>query len=211
MVDIVETMDTRQRILATLKQQGAATVPELQEAVDVSENTVRHHLTRLRSEGLVEEHAGEPSGPGRPAQRYALTTEAEGEFPKRYAELLALVLEEAESSGAIAPILRGVARRLGAHVRPEIAHLPPADRLAALMDRLDFGDMLGRMERTEGGWEFRAYNCVYRDAGMRFVEVCELLPRIVREATGLPCERVICQRAGNRSCVFAGSFAPERS
>lgn len=202
-------MDTRERILARLKQQGSATVPDLQEAVEVSENTVRHHLTRLRSEGLVEERSGEPSGPGRPAQLYALTTEAEGEFPKRYAELLALVLEEAESSGAIAPILRGVARRLGTHVRSEIGHLPPEARLEALMDRLDFGDMLGRLERTEGGWEFRAYNCVYRDAGMHFVEVCELLPRIVREATGLPCERVICQRAGNRSCVFAGGFTSE--
>jgi predicted ArsR family transcriptional regulator len=211
MVDIVETMDTRERILATLKRRGATTVPELQDAVEVSENTVRHHLTRLRSEGLVEERAGEPSGPGRPAQQYALTATAEGEFPKRYAELLELVLAEAEASGAIGPILQAVARRLGALVRPELAHLSPEARLEALMVRLDFGDMLGRMERTEGGWEFRAYNCVYRDAGMRFVEVCELLPQIVQEATGLPCERVICQRAGNRSCVFAGSFTPDRA
>ena len=204
-----EPRSTRERILETLKRQGTCTVPELQEAVGVSENTVRHHLNRLRSEGLAEERTAEPSGPGRPAQHYELTAEAEGEFPKRYVELLALVLEEAKDEESLAPLLRGVARRLGERVRPELEHLPPEERLHALMRRFDYRDMLGRLEETEGGWELKAFNCVYRDPGMRFVEVCELVPRIVREATGLPCERVVCQRAGNRSCVFAGGWVPQ--
>lgn len=209
MVFIVETMDTRERLLNTLKRNGPATVPELQAELAVSENTVRHHLRSLRSDGLIEERVTEPSGPGRPAQQYELTAAAEGEFPKRYAELLALILEQAAERDDLAQILDGVARKLGAQVRPEIAHLGPEDRLLALMERLDYGDMLGRLETTPGGWEFRAFNCVYRDAGVRFEEVCELLPRIVRAATDLPCERVVCQRDGHRSCVFAGGFIPE--
>lgn len=202
-------METRTRLLETLKRNGPATIPELQEVLGVSENTVRHHLTRLRSEGLIDESSSEPSGPGRPPQRYALTAAAEGEFPKRYAELLALVLEQAARVDALEPLLQGVAQQLGRQVRPEIRDLPPRERLIALMERLDYGEMLGRLEPTEGGWTFRAYNCVYRDAGVRFEEVCELLPRIVRASTGLPCERITCQRDGGPSCVFAGGFVPE--
>ena len=209
MVDIVETIMTRSRVLETLKRTGACTVAELEAAVGVSENTVRHHLAKLKAEGLVEESPSEPSGPGRPAQRYRLTVHAEGEFPKRYVELLTLVLAEAEQNDALNPLLQGVARSLAAHVRPELEGLPPEARLRALMDRLDYGDMLGRLDATPGGWEFRAYNCVYRDAGIRFEDVCDLLPKIVREATGLPCERVVCQRDGNRACVFAGGYHPE--
>ena len=209
MVDIVETTVTRTRLLEALKRRGTSTVADLVTALEVSENTVRHHLARLKAEGLVEETSAEPSGPGRPAQRYRLTVEAEGQFPKRYAELLTLVLAEAEHSRALTPLLRGVARKLGEHVRPELHGLPPEERLRALMERLDYGDMLGRLDATPGGWEFRAYNCVSRDAGIRFEEVCDLLPKIVRDATGLPCERVVCQRDGHRACVFAGGYHPE--
>ena len=208
-VDIVETIMSRARLLETLKKQGACTVADLEARVEVSENTVRHHLARLKAEGLVEETPSEPSGPGRPARHYRLTAQAEGQFPKRYVELLTLVLAEAEQNDALTPLLKGVARTLADHVRPELAELPPEDRLQALMERLDYGDMLGKLDATPGGWEFRAYNCVYRDAGVRFEEVCDLLPKIVREATGLPCERVVCQRDGHQACVFAGGYLPD--
>ena len=206
-MDNEHSASTRERVLETLKRRGACTVPELQEAVGVSENTVRHHLGRLRSEGLLEERTATPSGPGRPAQHYTLTAAAEREFPKRYEEFLALVLEEAHETGALVPLLRGVARRVGEEIRPAIGHLPPEERLQALLERLGHRDMLGRVEQTGGGWELHAFNCHYHDPALRFVEVCELLPRIVRDAAGLPCERVICRLAGHRSCIFAGGYA----
>lgn len=203
-------MESRDRLLARLKRTGPATVPELVDASGLSENTVRHHLTRFRAAGLVDEAEALHEGPGRPAKRYRLTRAAEGHFPKRYDELLQLVLAEAEAEDRLSPLLDGVARRLGGALRDELARLPPKQRLLALMERLDYGDMLGQLEETAGdGWTFEAHNCVYYQAGVRFEPVCDLLPRSIRSATGLPAERVVCQRDGSRTCHFAGSYRPD--
>ncbi len=205
MVDMVETM-SREAVLAHLKRSPDATVPELVESLELSENAVRHHLARLRSDGLVEEAAPQRDRPGRPARRYRLTHAAEGQFPKRYDQLLELVLAAAEEDGRLDATLEAVARRLAASVRPEIEALPPHERLRALMERLDYGDMLGQLDDDGRSWRFAAYNCVYHQAGQRFEGVCDLLPRAVAHATGLPAERVVCQRDGAAACQFAGSY-----
>ena len=207
MVDMVETVESRDRVLAHLKRTGASSVPGLVAALGLAENTVRHHLSRLRAAGLVDEAPAVHDGPGRPARRYQLTRAAEGHFPKRYDELLQLVLAEAEAEDRLAPLLDGVAQRLGGAVRDELLRLPPRDRLLALMERLDYGDMLGQLDEAPNeAWTFEAHNCVYYQAGVRFEPVCDLLPHAIRSATGLPAERVVCQRDGSRTCRFAGSY-----
>jgi predicted ArsR family transcriptional regulator len=200
---------SRERLLSHLKRTGAASVPELIDALGLSENTVRHHLNRLRAAGLVEESGAVSSGPGRPARRFTLTHAAEGHFPKRYDELLDLVLAEAAAEDRLRELLDAVARRLGDAVRDELEPLAPRDRLLALMERLDYGDMLGHLSHDQhDGWLFEAHNCVYYQAGVRFEPVCDLLPRTIRTATGLPAERLVCQRDGSRTCRFAGSYRP---
>lgn len=205
MADMVETM-SRDAVLAHLKRRPDTTVSELVHALELSENAVRHHLARLRSDGLVEEAAPQRDRPGRPARRYRLTHAAEGQFPKRYDQLLELVLAAADEDGRLDATLEAVARRLAASVRPELEALPPQARLRALMERLDYGDMLGHFDSDGRTWRFAAYNCVYHQAGMRFEGVCDLLPGVVTRATGLPAERVVCQRDGATACQFAGDY-----
>lgn len=199
------TRSSRDDILRFLKVRGAATVQELSGATGLSANAIRHHLARLAGDGIVTERTRR-SGVGRPSHVYALTVAAEGVFPKRYQELLNAVLESAAARGMLNELLDDVAASLAGSVKAELAGLPPRARLLALMQRLDYGDMLGRLANTEGGWEFHAFNCVYRDTGERFEAVCDLLPKVVRIATGMEAERVRCQRDGNRSCHFAGSY-----
>jgi predicted ArsR family transcriptional regulator len=202
-------MSTRDALLRHLKVAGPSTVRDLAQALAISPNAVRHHLTRLRGEGFVHEDLRR-EGVGRPAKLVALTRAAEGEFPKRYPDLLEAVLERAEARSMLDELLSDVAESLAARVRPELDGLPPAERLQGLMDRLDYGEMLGQLRHTPGGWEFRAYNCVYRATGERFEGVCDLLPEVVKRAAGTDAERVRCQRDGHRTCTFAGSFLPPR-
>lgn len=206
MADMVRTVTTRDRLLGHLKRTGTATVHDLQDALELSENAVRHHLARLRADGLIEDAPSERGTPGRPARRYRLTHAAEGHFPKRYDELLQLVLAEAEADQRLTGLLDRVAQRLADSVHDELSGLPPRERLRALMEKLDYGEMMGRLDEERGGWTFEAHNCVYYQAGLRFEQVCDLLPRTIRRATGLPAERVVCQRDGVRACRFAGGF-----
>ena len=201
-------MSSRDDLLRHLKLRGPSTVRELRDATGLSDNAVRHHLARLRGEGFVSERS-EREGVGRPAHRYALTAQAEGAFPKRYDDLLESVLASAAARGWLQTLLDDVATSLAARVKGELAGLPPRARLLRLMQQLDYGEMLGRLANTPGGWEFEAYNCVYRATGERFEGVCDLLPKVVVDATGMDAERVRCQRDGNRTCHFAGSYLAE--
>jgi predicted ArsR family transcriptional regulator len=198
-------MDSKVSLLRHLKQHGPSSIDELMAALGLSENAVRHHLKHLRQEGFLEEH-DESIGVGRPVKRYSLTLAAEGFFPKRYQELLDMVLAQAEKQGTLDALMNDIANDLAAQLKPELGKLPPKERLLKLMEKLDYGEMLGRLESTPGGWEFKAYNCVYRDSGCKFLPICNFLPNVIQTTTALPAERVICQRDGERFCQFAGSY-----
>ncbi len=202
-------METRDRVLRHLKRHGGSTVPELADALGFSANAARHHLMRLEREGVV---ASAPDrkrhGAGRPAQRYTLTLAAEDAFPKRYPELLAALLAEGARQHVLEPLLRGVVESLAAPLRPALASLPPRERLRGVLTALEYGDMLPVLTVEDEGWRLVAHNCVYRDAGCQVAEVCELLPRVVEASTGLPAERIACQRDGERACTFSGGWRP---
>lgn len=166
----------------------------------LSENAVRHHLATLEGLDLVQLGGTRPSR-GRPALQYQLTAQAEGRFPKRYRELLSLVLGTAEKHGLLPPLLEGVAQemaeRLGINPRANAQ-----DRVMSLLERLDYGGMLPQLEPLPGGIELRAYNCLYLEAGRQFEPVCDLLPKVIKHATGCPAERITCQRDGRQACRF---------
>jgi len=200
-------MDSRERVLRHLKRHGPSSVGELTNALGLSANAARHHLTRLARAGVVRVDAPViGAGRGRPAQRYALTVAAEDAFPKRYPELLTAVLREAERQGTLDGLLEGIAHSFADALRLELAGLEPRARLLALLRALDFGDMLPALSFPERSWRLDAHNCVYRDAGCQVRGVCDLLPRVIALATGLAAERLECQRDGRSACTFTGSL-----
>ncbi len=207
MVIMVGTMQTRDRILRHLKRHGPATVAEVAAAVGLSANATRHHLGRLIRDGAL---TGEPDRrghfAGRPAVRYALTLAAEGAFPKRYPELLAALLDQADRHALLDRLLGGIVETWAAPQRAALARLPPRERLRPLLEGLDYGDMLPVLTEDARGWRLTAHNCVFRDAGCRAAGVCELLPRLIASATGLEAERLECQRDGLAACVFTGGW-----
>jgi predicted ArsR family transcriptional regulator len=208
---MVKSMRTRERVLHHLKRHGSATVPELAAALHLSANAARHHLGRLTREGAVRSDPDPGDGrAGRPAVRYSLTVAAEASFPKRYPELLAAVLAQAERHALLERLLDGVVEAWAAPQRNALSKLAPRARLRALLEGLDFGDMLPALSEDEAGWQLVAYNCLYRDAGCQVAGVCDLLPRVVASATGLGAERQECQRDGNVACIFTGDWRVRR-
>jgi len=207
MVRMVSTMETRDRVLRHLKRNGPTTVAELAADLDLSANAARHHLRRLaRAGALTGAPDGRHRGPGRPAIRYALTLAAEGAFPKRYPQLLAALLDQAERHAVLDRLLDGVVEAWAAPQRAALGRLPPRERLRALLEGLDYGDMLPVLTQEAAGWRLVAHNCVYRDAGCQAAGVCHILPRVIESATGLPAERLECQRDGRPGCIFTGGW-----
>lgn len=81
---------TRGKIFALLRA-DSHTVNELAEALGLTDNAVRSHLTSLERDGLVQELGTRP-GFRKPHVLYSLTGEAEYLFPTAYGPLLRHVL-----------------------------------------------------------------------------------------------------------------------
>jgi predicted ArsR family transcriptional regulator len=192
----------QQRVIAYLKQNGPATLRRLRTDLALTETTARHHLNRLMRDGLVEIDGEETADVGRPAALYASTRRAEGLFPKRYAELLGFVLAAAERSGTMHALFDEVADEIAAALRAKLAGKSGDDAVRALLDGVDYGDMLGSVVPVAGGYEMHAYNCHYHAMGLRYLGVCELLPTAISRTGVFTAERLDCQRDGLRSCNF---------
>src|SRR5512146_30945 len=83
---------TRGQIVMWLRR-GSRTVNDLAAELGLTDNGVRAHLAGLERDGLVEQE-GVRRGIGKPAYVYRLTPEADALFPKAYAYLAGLLLDE---------------------------------------------------------------------------------------------------------------------
>lgn len=80
---------SRQQVLDYLRVQRAASAAELSQALQMTAANVRHHLTILEQQGLIERSGWRISaGRGRPAQVFCLSEQARGHNLERLASVL---------------------------------------------------------------------------------------------------------------------------
>ena len=198
---------TRGRVLAHLRRR-AATVEELAQAIDLTDNAIRAHLTALDRDGLVRQ-AGLRRGPGagKPAALYELTAEAEIRLSRAYAPVLTALLEEL-STRLPGPDAEALMRDAGSRLA---AALPA--RSAALEDRLveavtllnQLGaDML--IERAPEGIRIRGSGCPLSATVARRPEACRAVQGLLTQAIGTPVT-LCCEREPRPRCCFTVSSA----
>ena len=136
--------ETRQQILEILREQGESTVDELVDWLEerrgsITAVTVRHHLSKLRDDGLVDmAQKRHRSTPGRPRHVYALTQQGLSHFPNNYqtlAETLLGQIRQRLPDQEVNVILEGVATSMAKE-----AHIPQGtleERLDAVVTYLD--------------------------------------------------------------------------
>ena len=104
---------TRGQVVELLRR-GEATVNELAEALSLTDNAVRSHLSTLERDGLVRQ-SGKRTATRKPEALYSLTPEAGQLFPEAYDLLFNQLLHSLESRITPAEkgeLLRDVGRRL---------------------------------------------------------------------------------------------------
>src|SRR5579883_1008042 len=191
---------TRGRLVALLRRTGR-TVEELAQALDLTDNAVRAHLTSLERDGLVRQEGVRRSGGiGKPAFTYGLTEEAEALFPKAYGELLRQLLSlvaERLPPAELEDLLAELARRLAEGHR---AGGTPEQRVAAATSFL--GDLGGLAEWSvqEDGFRISGCSCPLAAILPGNPQACHLAELILSEITGLAA-RERCQKDPPR-CEF---------
>lgn len=197
---------TRRKLLQQLlwHPQGLG-IESLCEALRVSHNAVRQHLTALGVAGLVERAPPRPSG-GRPGAVFVIT-EAGGElFPRQYGAIAGALIERlCETFGheQVQSLLRSLGEQMA--VRQPVAE-PPLDveaacrQLAARMTELGYE---AAATRHEGEPQIEAHNCVFHSLAARHPEVCHFDLAFLGASSGREVRHAECMVRGGRVCRFA--------
>jgi len=195
---------TRDKILQTLLQKPRSTINALAESVGINPISVRHHLTNLQMEGLVEGQE-ERHGVGRPRLVYVLTDDGMEHFPTRYMQLTTRLLTQMKDT-----IPGPVVNKLFSQIAEEIAGNYPADMEGqSLEQRLDFvKDVLGRegftvdWEKKDGQYEIHEISCPYYQIGITHPEVCIVDQTLISKMLALPANKVQCVLSGAAHCTY---------
>jgi predicted ArsR family transcriptional regulator len=194
---------TRGRILGLLRC-DTRTVEELAQALDLTDNAVRAHLSTLERDGMVRS-AGVRRGPGagKPSTVYELPPGAEVVFSRAYPPMLGALLEELVAqlpSEQMEALLAATGRRLAEPL------LPPgtASRTARLRAAAAVLNALGgaaSLEEGEGGTIIRGCGCPLASTVARRPEICRAFEALLSEVVGVPV-RQCCHHGERPSCCF---------
>ncbi len=205
------TSGTRDTILRALRVQDKCTVKELSEKVGISPVSVRHHLTHLQADGLVQAEEVR-RGVGRPHHVFLLTDDGREKFPSRYFRLINLLLGELKdtlSDEKVTEIFTAIADSLAGRYAEQLKPLPIKERLQRLIKLLAVEGFDAELELQGDRFIIRELSCPYFKLAQEHPEVCILDYGFIAKSLSLPVERVTSLRKGDPHCAFSVSVKQE--
>jgi DeoR family suf operon transcriptional repressor len=197
---------TKDKIFHALRDQGQMTVSELAAAVKITPIAVRHHLSSLQAEGMVEVRE-ERHGVGRPRQIYKLTPIAMERNTSRYYQFTTLLLDQLKEHlppEMVEKLLREVASSMAGEWKAELDALPMPLRLERLVELLTREGFVAKVESTgTDQYCLTELACPYSRISLTHPEVCALDASMLSRALGTPVERISCIRTGSQSCTYS--------
>lgn len=196
---------TQQKLLRQLllAPQGAS-VEILCEALGVTHNAVRQHLTALIAAGYIERGTARPTG-GRPQARYLLLPAGRELFPRNYALIANSIIEGLYADGGKAGVqamLGKIGRELGAAAAERISAADADETAQALAMQLDALGYEALAVRRDGEMQVEAYNCVFHALAKAHPDVCRFDLAFMEAATGRPIQHLECLVRGGHACRF---------
>jgi predicted ArsR family transcriptional regulator len=204
-LDHREQGETREQILALLRRHGTMTAAELSDALGIGAVGVRQHLALLDRDGLV--HAsGVRRGVGRPSHLYALTSEAEGLFPKRYDRMAMDALAFVEARGgseAIDQLFAERRKRLAAQYAPRLFGKNRPEQLVELAAILtEQGYMCECEQLPNGELVLVEHNCPVDCVARDYHQACEHELKLYEDVLGVPLVREETISEGGSCCRY---------
>jgi predicted ArsR family transcriptional regulator len=196
---------TQQKLLRKLllAPQGAS-VELLCEALGVTHNAVRQHLTALIGTGLVERGNALPTG-GRPQSRYLLTSAGRELFPRNYGLIATGILEHLYAKAGKADVqamLADMGHSLGAAAAERINTADTDEIATTLAEQLDTLGYEALAVRHGEEMQVEAYNCVFHALAKSHPDVCRFDLAFMEAATGRQIQHMECLVRGGHSCRF---------
>ena len=192
----------RQGILRLLlEHKDGLSVDQLAARLGITRTAVREHLGGLERDRIVVLAPSRPSTGGRPSRPYILTDRGHALFPKHYALLARLLIEDLAERGedGVGEALAAMGKRLATRMKGDVAAGTLAERgasVARLMSTLGYEAAFrdGEEPRIE------ALNCVYHDLAAGNPDICAL--DLVGGLADADVEHRSCMARGDNACAF---------
>lgn len=195
---------TRDKVLYTLLKREECTINELAEEVEINPISVRHHITKLEVERLVDSRE-ERHGVGRPRRIYYLTEKGHERFPTRYLRLtlrLLKQLKETMPEAMVSKLFAQMAQDLASEYKDELEDLSIEERLDLVADLLTNEGFTVEWERDGDNYRIRESNCPYYHIGQSHPEVCSVDQTIISTLLSIPAQKVKCMLHGDSHCTY---------
>jgi len=196
---------TQQKLLRRLLvSPEGATVEALCDALHVTHNAIRQHLTALIASGYVERGSALPSG-GRPQARYLLLPAGRDLFPRNYGLVATSVLERLYATAGKASVqamLGDIGRELGAAAAERVSVAGDDETARALADQLDALGYEAQAVKRDGEMQVEAYNCVFHALAKAHPDICRFDLAFMEAATGRSVQHLECLLRGGHACRF---------
>ncbi len=191
---------SRQRILSHLRRLGPASAMEVARALSTTPANARHHLSVLASDGRVTVVRKRSAGRGRPVKIYGLSAALQGDnlaglLDSVLGEWLGNVPEKKKEER-----LRELAKALGGE--PQAAHLPLAQRLAQIVERLNEKHYAARWEAGANGPRVIFGHCPYAAIIEKHPELCQMDASLLEGRVGLGARQTAKIEKGQGACIF---------
>lgn len=195
---------TKDKILQTLLRRPRITINELAEAVEINPISVRHHLTNLQMEGLIE--ADEVRhGVGRPRLVYSLTQDGMERFPTKYLRLTTRLLtqmKETMPAPVVSQLFSQVAEDLANEYASQIQGLSMEERLDFVKELLAQEGFTVEWEKKGSEYQIHEISCPYYQLVVAHPEVCTVDQTLISKMLALPANKVQCILDGGAHCTY---------
>ena len=193
---------TRGKILSLLRAQNL-TVQALAEALELTDNAVRSHLTSLERDGLIQQLGTRP-GFRKPHVLYSLTNETESLFPTAYAPLLRHVLAVIVRRLPIRELretLRDAGQSAAKEHLDQVKGKTQDQRIEVALEVLKTLGGNATVQEIEGKRFICGNDCPLSAAAAHHPEACLIVESLLSEIIGIPVKEC-CRHGAAPRCRF---------
>lgn len=195
---------TRDLVLDTLLSKQRVTVVELANAVNINPISVRHHISKLEADGLVESET-ERHGVGRPRSVFFLSEKGRELFPARMIRLtsnLISQLKETLPEGSLDKIFREMGNKIQNGEKGKVSKMTLEQRLAWIDERLTSEGFGISIEQTADEIHIHETSCPYFHIGREHSEICTIDQEVINSALETESTRTSCLLHGDSKCTY---------
>ncbi|MEJ7628235.1 MAG: helix-turn-helix domain-containing protein [Nocardioidaceae bacterium] len=204
---VVDDSPTRERVAASILENGPSTAAALAERLALTPAAVRRHLDHLVATGAVESRQPRVSGVrgrGRPAKVFVLTESGRDTFYQAYDDLALGALRFLSESGGPAAVADFARRRtagLEERYRPVVEAAEPGERAAVLADALTQEGYAASVTSTPLGDQLCQHHCPVAHVAAEFPQLCEAETEVFARLLGRHVQRLATIAHGDGVCT----------